>query len=204
MTHSTPFHALHDLELGDIVTLPDGKPQTVRSIERRLERTVGVMAGFILAGEIGPSCTLMSLPPTPGDEVVLYTPLDEIPSNVGAPKVAVEGVSSYWAPHLPNFSGAMAELGYKVCTIRGARDVLVILWRGRERVIFVKSAITTPDAIGMERMKRDAAQTEHEVARYAAIVRDSSTRKATHLEPVRKLPVEGKPKRRIKLPLRRG
>ena len=167
----TPFAALHTLALGDAATLPDGRTLTIRAVERALPRPVGSMAGWLLAGEIGPSATLISTPSSPDGAVVLYTPMDSVPAYARTATTVCEGVVSYWAPHLPNLSGAMGELGYKVCALRGKIDPMVLIWRGRELVVFVKSATTTPDALKFAFLNRDAAATERDVARFSSAVR---------------------------------
>lgn len=174
MTVTAPAHApyqqLRELELGDILALPDGRQLTVRAVEPALNVPVGPMAGFILAGEVGPQATLLSVPPAPNGPVGIYTPLDRIPASAAAAVPVCEGAVSYWAPHLPNVSGAMGELGYRVCRVRGQIDPLVLIWRGPERVVFVRSAVTSAGHLSMVMMPRDRAATEVDQARHAAVV----------------------------------
>lgn len=164
------FRQLLALELGDIVTLPDGRQLTVRALERHLTPTVGTMAGFVLGGEVGPQATLVSIPSGPDGPVTLYTPLDYIPAHARDARAVTEGVVSYWAPHLPNLSGAMGELGYKVCAVRGQIDPMVVLWRGRERIIFVRSAVASVADLEFLCMARDPSATEVDQERHAARV----------------------------------
>ena len=171
-TQPTPYTLMHTLDLGDTVTLPDGRELTVRAVERRLSVAVGTMAGWLLAGEIGPSATLISTPASPDGPVVLYTPLQNVPAAARSATPMCEGVASYWAPHLPNLSGAMGEIPYKVCAVRGKVDPMVLIWRGRELIVFVKSATTTPDALRYWFLRRDAAATEKDVARVSSVVHE--------------------------------
>lgn len=168
----TAYSSFMSLELGDILTLPDQRQLTVRALERRLSVPVGSMSGFILAGEVGPQATLVSIPASPDGPVVLYTPLDFVPTHARDAVVRCQGVVSYWAPHLPNVSGAMGELGYKVCAVRGQIDPMVLLWRGRERVVFVKSAVASLSQFGVMCLNRDPASTEREQTRHAARITD--------------------------------
>lgn len=161
---------MHALDLGDIVRLPDGRELTIRACERRLPTIVGSMAGWLLAGEIGPKATLLSLPPSQEAPVSVFTPLEEIPAHARMARPVVEGVVSYWSPHLPNISGAMGELAYRVCTIRAAAEPMVLMWRGRELVVFVQSAVTTSAALSFWAMRRAPHETERDVQRYAARV----------------------------------
>lgn len=164
------YAKLTSVELGDIVTLADGRELTVRAIERRLRRTAGSMTGFVLGGEVGPQATLISVPGNPDGPVVLYTPLDYIPSHARDATPVCEGVVSYWAPHLPNYSGAMGEIGYKVCAVRGQIDPMVLVWRGRERVVFIRSAVGTASDLRFLCLDRDPNATEVDVVRHAARV----------------------------------
>lgn len=164
------FLTLTQLALGDVLTLPDGRHLTVRAIEPKLSSSVGSMAGFVLGGEIGPDATLVSIPTSPDGSVSLYAPLDHLPERAKNARPMCEGVVSYWAPHLPNMSGAMGELGYKVCVIRGQFDPMVLIWRGRERVVFIQTAVTTLSELGMTMLKRDPRATEVDQARHGAHV----------------------------------
>jgi len=187
------YGAVLGAQLGDIVTLPDGRHGTVRAIERKLHVRVGSMSGFLLVGEVGPSALLLSVPGAPDGPVAVYTPIDHIPAHAANAKVVCEGVVSYWAPHLPNLTGAMGELGFKVCAVRGTVDPMVILWRGPERVVFVCTSVTTMDRLGLVALPRDATATEVDQARYAGRVTGSEEvavpeRAPAHLEPARQRP----------------
>lgn len=171
MQHLTPLEQIQHLDLGDIVKLPDGRELTIRACERALNPSVGTMRGWLLAGEIGPQATLLSIPTAPHDPVVVYTPLADIPPHARAARCMAEGVVSYWAPHLPNISGAMGELAYKVCSLRAAPDPMVLVWRGRELVVFVKSAITTAEELRCWFLGRNPTETEREVTRFGSVVR---------------------------------
>lgn len=170
MQTASSYEQVHRLALGDIVRLPDGRELTVRSCERRLSVPVGQMAGWFLVGEIGPQATLLSMPTEPGAPVSVFTPLEDIPAHARSARVVVEGVTSYWAPHLPNTSGAMGELAYRVCTVRASSEPMVLIWRGRELVVFVQSAVTSTDALTMWQLRQAPEETERDVTRYGAKV----------------------------------
>jgi hypothetical protein len=180
------YQLLRALNLGDIVSLPDGREQTVRAMEQSLATPVGQMAGWVLAGEVGPQATLLAVPSQPNGEVVLYTPLEDVPPSARSANTVVEGVVSYWAPHLPGLSGAMGELGYKVCSIRASREPMVLLWRGREMVVFVKSAVADPDNLRYLFLQRDPNATERDVTRHSAtVVKPGQPRSAPSGAPTR-------------------
>ncbi|MCP4792046.1 MAG: hypothetical protein GY882_01720 [Actinomycetia bacterium] len=127
-----PFEAL---ELGDIVAIPGGRLLMARS-KVTLPAAAGTMGGFILCGEFE---ALLSIPATPGDRVALYAPVAELP--VGADEVTIhsEGAANYWSPHLPSVQGAMGEVLWRVLTVRGSIDPVVVVWRGPEVVVFVRT-----------------------------------------------------------------
>ena len=155
------------LALGDILEMPDGRRMSVRAYERQLAVTVGGIGGFVLAGEIGPECTLLGLPGDPGVAVSLYAPMENVPSWARDASERVEGVVSYWASHLPGLAGAMGELGYKVFSVRGQIEPMIILWRGKEMVVFVKGGSASANAFSVARLER-SADVNVEVTRYSA------------------------------------
>lgn len=181
------YQALLTAELGDIVTLPDGRQLTIRAVERRLAVTAGNMTGFLLAGEIGPQATLLSIPANPDSAVLLYTPIDYIPAHARDARLVCQGVISYWAPHLPGTSGAQGELGYKVCAVRGQIDPMVLIWRGAERIVFVKTAVATPADLRFLALPRNPNATEKDATRYAARVVDPALGEQTVDEREREL-----------------
>jgi len=167
---TTPFTRLDQLALGDIITLPDGKALTVRAAAPQLAHTVGQMAGFILCGEVGPSCVLLSLPAELSGPVLLYRPLDRVPNTARSAVEVIVGVLDYWAPHLPGQLHALGQLGFKVCIVRGQVNPMVVFWRGRELVVFVESGVCSADQIKTESLKRDARRTSAPVTRVSSVV----------------------------------
>lgn len=189
MHRDTPgtYQTLRDLQLGDVVTLGAGQSYSVRAVERQLAEPVGTMAGFVLAGELGPQSALLSIPADAGAHVGVYTPLDHLPAHARSAVPVCQGVVSYWAPHLPNLSGAQGELGYKVARLRGSVDPMVLLWRGDERVVFLRSATFPLASLRFTSLPRDASATEVDQVRYAATVHQGAH--GTHEAPVA-LPAE--------------
>lgn len=196
---STP--ALRTAHLGDILTFGPGHSRTVRAVAPALVKPSGVMTGFILAGEIGPDALLLALPASPNDPVTLYVPVDHVPeAREAAARVVCQGVVSYWAPHLPNFSGAQGELGYKVAELPGSFYPLVFIWRGGERIAFTRASEVPANQIGWTPMLRDAARTEVAQERHAAYI-DAIARPA-ELPAAQPLPGLAA-RRRLRLPFRR-
>lgn len=188
--NAAPAQAMPDLRalaLGDLVTLPAGDTLTVRAVERRLKETSGSMTGFVLAGEIGPDATLLSIPADPSGTVVLYAPVREVPVAAADVTQVCWGVVSYWPPHLPGLSGAMAELTYRVFRVRGQLEPMVVLWRGNERVVFVLSGTATPDMLDVRALRTNPAVTEQQVARHSSLVTDPAYIPAPEPAPARKL-----------------
>ena len=170
---TSPYHALRDVQLGDVITLGGSQALSVRAVERALAAPVGTMSGFILAGEVGPQAALLGIPLNPTEPVGVYTPLDHIPPHARGAVAMCQGVISYWAPHLPGLSGAQGELGYKVARVRGSVDPLVLVWRGAERVVFIRTTTFPVEQLVVESLPRDARNTEVDQVRYAATVGSS-------------------------------
>ena len=158
------------LALGDLVRLPDGRTLSVRAVMLELPHSVGSMHGFALCGEVGPSAALLSLPSDPSGPVSVYRPVDRVPAHAVDATMVCSGQVPYWAPHLPGLRGAMGSLGYKVCVVRGAVEPLVLIWRGRELVVFVHSAILSASDVTVRPMRRDESAINSPVTRSAAAV----------------------------------
>lgn len=183
------YQDLRQAQLGDVLTLGVGMPLSVRAIEPALPMPVGTMTGFVLAGEVGPQAVLLSIPPSERDPVSVYTPLDHIPPSARTAVPVCQGVVLYWAPHLPNLAGSHGELGYKVAKVRGSVDPMVLIWRGRERVVFWRTSTLSLGDVRIASLPRDPSRTEAPQARYAAAVGAGAPElyPAPVLEPARRL-----------------
>lgn len=128
------MHPLETLHLGDLVQLPDGRQLTARA-RAMLPAPLGSMAGFVICGELE---AMVSVPPRQGNKVLGYHPVADPPGDVRTARSVFHGACSYWAPHLPGQRQGMGELLYKVLEVPGSVDPVVLVWRGREVVIFVR------------------------------------------------------------------
>lgn len=158
------------LALGDVITLPDGASRTIRSVMLALPHAVGSMHGFAVAGDIGPATVLLSLPADPSTPVGVFRPVDKVPAAAAHATVVCSGTLPFWAPHLPGLRQALGQLGYKVCVVRGQAEPMVLLWRGRELVVFVHSADTSGHDITVQQLRRDEHAVSAPVSRVAAAV----------------------------------
>lgn len=156
--------------LGDVVTLPDRRALTVRAVMLALPHPVGPMRGFALCGEVGPSAALLTLPADPGGPLAVYRPLDRVPAHAADAQPVCFGTMPYWAPHLPGLRAAMGSLGYKVCVVRGQSEPMVLLWRGTELVVFVRTAGLSPADVAVTLLRRDENMIGAPVTRVAAAV----------------------------------
>ncbi len=163
-----------DLALGDVVTMPDGRPLTVRSVVS-LSVPVGSMAGFVLLGEME---MLLATPPSPSDPLGVYLPVERFPVPEEMARVAATGAARYWAPHLPAVAGAMGEIQFRVLEVRGSVDPIVVVYRGPDVVVFVKTGHMDARFLRVLRLQRPVGP-EAEVERHAATVAP-----APHLVPV--------------------
>lgn len=154
------------LALGDIVTLDDGRTMSVRS-KVEIAIPVGAMAGFVLLGELE---MLLSIPALSGAPLAIYLPIERFPVPADHSRSAAEGAARYWAPHLPALGQAMGEIYYRVIEIRGTADPAVIIYRGPEAVVFVRTGYTFTDALDVLALPRDAANEHVPVERHVAEV----------------------------------
>jgi hypothetical protein len=159
-----PLHPLAYVALGDLVALPDGRRLSVRS-RVSLPVPEGTMAGFLLCGELE---ALLSLPPRLDAPAGVYIPIPYLPDYAQDAKVVFEGVTSYWAPHLPSASGAMGELSWRVLRIRNRFDPLVAVYRGNELVVFVKASEAAMQDLSVWFMPRSSDETA--VQRHSALI----------------------------------
>lgn len=165
--HDSAHLSLAQVALGDVVILPDGREKTIRAREV-LNVPIQTMAGFVIAGELD---VLLSTPTTDGSPVLVYVPLTELPADTRSARAVQEGVISYWAPHLPAVSGAMGELKYKIVEVSGWIDPIVMVWRGRECVVFVRATWAWPADLRILYMRRDPSN-QVAVTRHAGVVAD--------------------------------
>jgi hypothetical protein len=127
------------------------------------------MAGFVLAGELE---LLLATPARAGDQVGLYLPKEQMPSEYRYCRTVVEGAARYWAPHLPALGGAMGEVIYRVVEIRGMQHPAVIIYRGEEVVVFVHTSGIDPRDLRVAHMPRGA--TEVAVTRHSGTLTPAS------------------------------
>lgn len=139
---------LAEARLGDLVVLPDGRSLSVRA-RASLPTPVGSMAGFVLCGEFE---VLLGTPSSAAAPVDVYVPLPKMPESVKQARVVQEGAATYWAPHLPALKSAMSELLYRIVEVRGQVDPVVIVWRGKEPVVFVRASFADPDDLDVKQM----------------------------------------------------
>ena len=159
-----------DAALGDIIRLPtDHRDYTVRG-SARLSKTVGSMAGFLIAGELH---ALISTPERFDGPVSIYTVSREMPVEASKCRSAHEGVFRYWAPHLPSVQAAMGELAFRVLRVRGTVDPLVIVYRDDEPIIFTRATVVSVSDIALTPLERN--DEVGEATRHAALVRAPGT-----------------------------
>lgn len=159
------LNPLLDAQLGDVVTLPDGTAHSVRA-RADFSQPVRGMAGFLVLGE----CRLiLGLPPVVGAPVMVLMPGD-VPAGAVC-RSLVEGATRYWAPHLPSLTGAMGELLWRVLGIAGLPDPAVVLFRGDEVLVYLRTAIALPQHLRLARLDRTDAN-DVAVVRHTGVVLD--------------------------------
>ena len=165
--HGLPFELspLGECSLGDVVGLPDGRSLTVRSIAV-FEAAVSTMAGFVVLGE----CEyLVAAPSRQSLPHSVYLPVGDLRAAKGAHAV-IEGACAYWAPHLPALHGAMGELMFRVLDVPGSVDPWVVVHRGPEVLVFVRTGEMDVNRLRVTYMPRPQGHDPVEVVRHAATV----------------------------------
>lgn len=150
-TNPTDLPTLASVNLGDVVSLPDGTEMTVRA-RVLLPTPVGQMAGFVACGELE---ALISFPLVSASPYVIYRRVGQRPPEGIRARAAYSGVANYWAPHLPAARGAMGEVLWRVADLVGSLDPLVVLWRSGEPAVFMRDGEAHPDDLGVKWMPRD-------------------------------------------------
>lgn len=159
-------NSIAELALGDIVTFPDGRDLTVRS-QVRLTNPVGSMAGFVLLGELE---MLFSIPSVAEAPMGIFLPVERFPVPAVHTRCAAEGAARYWAPHLPALGQAMGEIYYRVIEVRGSVDPVVVIYRGPEAVVFIRTGYQWETELKLTTLRRDRSNEEVDVDRHSAAV----------------------------------
>lgn len=153
-------------QLGDVLQMPDGRALTIRAVAA-FPSPVSTMAGFVLLGECE---MLVSAPSRRAVPHTVYLPVSELPAVAQRARVAVEGVLSYWAPHLPSLKGAMGELPFRVLDVPGSVDPWVVVYRGPEMIVFVPGGQLDAEQLKVLRMPRQHGDEQYDVVRHVAIL----------------------------------
>ena len=147
--------SLENAALGDLIQLPNGKTYTLRA-HISLPIPVSGIQTFQLLGELE---LALALPTTIKNPALIYIASSHLPVDPSRCRVVVEGTTRYWAPHLPANGGAMGEISYRVLEAQGIIDPILVVYRSKEMIVFVRSSqIWTKDIkhIQMEKPLSDA------------------------------------------------
>lgn len=156
---------LADVYLGDLLELPDGRHLSIRS-KTVLPTPVDTLAGFVIAGELE---VLLGTPDVHVAPIAVY-----VKHKLADPRLAkgvelVRGVSSYWAPHLPGIKDAMAELTWRIIRMPGSPWPAIVVYRGEEAILFLRTHDLPAADISVRRLARNAHDTAR-VDRYATTI----------------------------------
>lgn len=156
---------LADVYLGDLIELPDGRHLAVRS-KSVLPTPVDTLAGFLVAGELE---VLLGTPDLHTAPIAVYVKHRFADPRLGKGVELARGISSYWSPHLPGIRSAMAELTWRIIRMPGSPWPAVVVYRGDEAVLFLRTHDVPPADLRVRHLSRkddDRVQVE----RYAASV----------------------------------
>lgn len=155
---------LENAALGDLIQLPDGKTYTLRA-HIKLPIPVSGITTFQILGELE---LALALPVTPANPALVYIASPHLPVDPNRCRVILEGNTRYWAPHLPANGGAMGEISYRVLEAKGLIDPILLVYRSKEMVVFVRSTqLWTKDIkhLQMERPLTDADPVKRHTAK---------------------------------------
>lgn len=156
---------LADVFLGDLIRLPDGRQLAVRS-KTVLHTPADTLAGFVVAGELE---LVLGTPDVHTAPIAVYVKHRNADSRLAAAVELDRGVSSYWAPHLPGVKDAMSELRWRVLRMPGNPWPAVVLYRGAEAVLFLRTHDLPPGSLDVRKLARGGDETL-KVDRYSAAV----------------------------------
>lgn len=159
---------LADAQLGDLVTLPDGRSYSIRG-RVRLTTPVRGIAGFVVAGECQ---VVLTTDTVSGGPIGVYLP-GTLPAGAHITPIA-EGALRYWAPHLPAISGAMGELLWRLVGVSGHADPVVVLYRGEEVIPFIRSTFVWPGDVDVATLDR-STDNDRAVTRHRSVVNSPSS-----------------------------
>lgn len=128
---------------------------------------VGSLAGFIILGELE---MLVGVGQSTHSPALVYLPVSPMPTKVLTGRSVCEGAARYWAPHLPALAGAMGELLWRVVEIRGSVDPAVIIYRGEDVIVFMRTGELSLSELSVLFLSREVDTEGIEVTRHAAVV----------------------------------
>lgn len=152
---------LSSTALGDIVTIAPRPALSIRS-KVVFSPPMHEVNGFVVLGECEAAVVVRR------SRGKLLLPSAEVPESVRCGRSIAAGSASYWAPHLPGFTGAMGSILWRLVTPRGSVDLALFVWRGPERVVFVPVADLDAQQLSMLYMPR--TDNDVDVTRYQARV----------------------------------
>lgn len=165
-SRSQDSQPLLELALGDIVTLPDGATYSIRSLVK-FKEAVEDVAGFLLLGEME---AVLAIPPATNAPVSMYLPVNRFPHTRSQTVSVADGVTRYWAPHLPSAGKAMGEIMYRVVTSIGSVTPTMVLYRGPDAVVYVSAGQFRQERLSVSCMPRDASNEDVVVQRHSGDV----------------------------------
>lgn len=149
------------------------------------------ITGFALLGECE---LLLAVPSSSAHAHHVYLPVGSLSAAKGA-RLLIEGVAAYWAPHLPSLTGAMGELPFRLIEVPGHTEPWVIVYRGPEVLVFMRSYELDDHGLRVLTMPRRTSEDVIEIRRHAATVQPLPTQIPTPRPAPAHEPVHASPSR---------
>lgn len=158
------------LELGDLVTITMGDQQTLRSYVEFDEPVNGVRSFYLL----GNFKVMLVDNDSNDNELDVYLPVGSITNATGA-RVLLEGKTAFWSAHLPAVTEAMGIIYYRVLEVSSALEPYIVLYRGPEILIFIKTHGIPKNYIKTQTLPRRTEPDNISITRHAVTVEPLKT-----------------------------
>lgn len=155
---------LRQLNLGDIVTFPDGRDFSLRMIADIPDNPLRI-SRLLALGDL----ELVLAAGDAASEVQVLLPVETLPPGASSAKVLCDGAAAFWAPHLPAIGGAMGEITFRLLMLRSAFAPLAVLNRSGDHIFYLRMGTLELSRIKVTHLPVSALSSAP-VARFAAVV----------------------------------
>ncbi|MFM7087956.1 MAG: hypothetical protein ACKOW9_00255 [Candidatus Paceibacterota bacterium] len=157
-------------QLGDIFSVSPDNYQTLRAFVEFSEPVNGITKFYLL----GNFKLILAENHHSKDQYDVYLPVGTLHNAVGS-RVLLEGKTSFWSAHLPAVQEAMGEIYYRLLDVSGTLDPFIVIYRGPEVIIFIKTHGVPKNLVYTQTMPRRVHPDLISVTRHAVTVEPINT-----------------------------